>query len=216
MRARAVLPVLALLALLLAGCASPEPPPASPGGPSDGGANQGTGNDGAAGLGGNASAPSGNGTGPGGAGNASAPAGSPRSEPFEWTGTLPLDFCAPSGPDQCSGQSLQEGETSFTFGRAPLGAVLDLTWTAGSPLTQELGFFVMLTTSCGDGCTQSHSIAEAQGASPLHIEVAGIQVAEGESVAVGVGTGSRTPSPAYTTFETPQDFTVTGNLTMPG
>lgn len=92
-----------------------------------------------------------------------------------------------------------------------VAARVTLTWSAASPATTELGMGLMSMGPAACNCTAM--IDQAQGASPLVIDVpqANVSVPEGSVIHLFVyGTIEQSSPDAYAYGETPQDFHAEG------
>lgn len=115
-----------------------------------------------------------------------------REVPMQWGGKLGRSFCAPTGPGSCMGAGF--GDDSFHILDEPGVRSLDLvlSWEAETPLTSSLTFSAFVVKPCGDRCYEwvDKPSADAEGASPLALTLAGIDLAADEAVAIAVSTGS--------------------------
>lgn len=136
--------------------------------------------------------------------------------PLAWDGSLGAGVCAPAGPGACFGGTFtkQSRVLPIEAPGAPARFAATVTWTASSPLTNELFVVLARTKSCGDGCFEGQNLGTpASGPSPLTLEVGDLPaLAEDEFLAVFVSQGRLTPEPVYAYARAPQDFHLEGSV----
>lgn len=116
----------------------------------------------------------------------------PVETPYTWEGHIGRSACVPTGPGACSSPPVPLGESdqwTMVDGR-PVAASMVLTWSAETPLTEELYFSLFAVRSCGNGCTEWSSEmfnVAVTGASPLAIDTGNLRLAEDEQLAIFVG-----------------------------
>ncbi len=138
--------------------------------------------------------------------------------PIDWDGNLGSWACAPMGPKTCGGTGLGDRDSGHPIepdGR-PQRIELTLSWTALSPLTEELTLSVAPYTSCGEGCySTSGGYDPVQGGSPLTLELDDIAL-EGEQLGYMIYVDGATwihEGPVLTGASHHQPFHVEGTLT---
>lgn len=137
--------------------------------------------------------------------------------PFSVEGNIAASWCAPAGPNSCMGLGPTVGDdSSWNKVEAPgvlRHATLTLTWDASSPTTEQLRFALVRVKSCGDGCTEGDTVGDSvSGPSPLALDLALPELAEGEWFEVLARQARITPDPVYMWANLEQPFTIDGTL----
>ncbi len=190
-------PVVLLCAVLLAGCASDEPP-----------------------------APTQETVAPGAAPEINETFSPLPPPPWEsvlvdWTGHLGerLIVCEWDVADDCTDHEQTAGETDYILERPGAwlrGATINLTWEPEGRVTEELGLGLMVMGTCPE--CQSDMIEEVQGRSPLTISTPYLDLALDENRIVHAyvwnASGSRAVGSAYIYGTSDQAFTLRGVLAL--
>jgi hypothetical protein len=138
----------------------------------------------------------------------------------DWVGGIPVEACAPSGPNSCMGASVpMTGTTddSLFLAAAPAAwsGTLTLTWSATSPATETLQLGLTFYKKCGGSCWESLGTdgAYVSGTSPLVLEVGGAAApASAEGLWISVRQVRLTPDPVYAVASLGQEFHAEGRL----
>ena len=145
----------------------------------------------------------------------------PTAFPFAFEGRTSYSFCAPSGPNSCTGTPLPS-ESSNTFvpleyAGTPTAIETTVTWTATTPATSEMYAYVFAARSCGDFCaewTDDMFSVSASGPSPLVLSATDVKLAPDEALYFHVGTSDPTPPlPVFFFYSLEQPFSVEGTVT---
>ena len=126
-------------------------------------------------------------------------------------GLLEKTACVPAGPDACVSPLGVGSWHALDYDGAPSHATLTLSWEAASPVTESLGFVLVVVKSCGDGCKEGKGVGHAEGASPLTLD-ADVDVPDGAWLETIVYPPRLTPSPVYGMVTTDQPYKVEGEV----
>lgn len=149
-------------------------------------------------------------------GSAAAPdaPAAPASLALAYEGRTGRWVCAPSGVNSCTGlPGGQGGENSFYEVALPQPSRVEgtLTWTAASPLTQSLSLALLAMTSCGDDCFEGDVLVRIEGASPLTIEAADLDLPTEAALHISVSIpGPDAPGPVHASYSVEQTFAFEG------
>lgn len=142
----------------------------------------------------------------------------PRSFSFEYEGTTGLWGCWPSGPGSCVGGPGVPPENTFQMQHhqgTPLGVNVTVTWSAASPLTDELSLRIVTAYKDGSQWAGWQTRLVVNGTSPLQVSAFDLGVAANESFGIGIGYPPKTPPPPpgyIMEYALPQDFAVEGEV----
>lgn len=142
--------------------------------------------------------------------------------PISFAGKTSTRLCAPAGPNTCAGPGLGSPENTFVeleYDGVASTVEATLTWSATTPLNNEMYIVVFALRSCGDNChemTDESYRQFATGPSPLALMASNVKLAEGEMLGMHVGVVDptpRPPAPIYADYGIEQAFSVEGTLT---
>lgn len=139
----------------------------------------------------------------------------PRIVPVQYEGTVGASVCLPSGPNACEGTGVpfdgQENNPYALEEPVVVRAVdLTLTWDSLTPSTERLSLII--------GQSEGNAflgVASVTGSSPLSLTLDDVEWGdEPRQVGFYVHVPSSSPPPVVLIASLPQDFSVTGELTL--